>query len=317
MPGTFFIFTSRARRVVISASCLFAGGDIKLVDLGYLVVVALDDRDAQLHVAGLDAVVGLDQCGVAYAASGGNLLYMHTGRDEDMAVAGGFDHHGLYIIDGLTAVVVDLKDHLAQLIAAYAVVAVGIDETSVAYLYRRRIGYALGDILHARRTGQHLRGLGALLAVTAIAGGELDAVVAAVVLVEAAAISGFALLCGHGLLGAWTLAPLTAGIGVVAIVALTLATAGISAVVIALLSLLVGGVTDDASQHGATRHAHDGTHVVTARSVADATDGTTQYRTEGGTGIGALSGVGAASAHHQERRSGYCCVLFPHSLHWF
>ena len=102
-----------------------------------------------------------------------------------------------------------------------------------------------------------------------------------------------------------------------AAVTLTLAAAGISAVVIALLSLLVGGVADDASQHGATRHAHDGTHVVTARSVADATDGTTQYRAEGGTGIGALSGVGAASAHHQERRSGYCCVLFPHSLHWF
>ena len=82
-----------------TAAALLAGGDVKLVDLGYLVVVAFDDRDAQLHVASFDAAVGLDHGGVAYAASGGYLLDVHAGRDEYVAVAGGFDHHGLYVIE--------------------------------------------------------------------------------------------------------------------------------------------------------------------------------------------------------------------------
>ena len=110
-------------------------------------VVALDDRYAYLGTAVPETVIGLDHSGVPYALARGYTLYMDARRYVQMAVGVGLDHHGLYVVDGLCAVVEHLEHHVAQFAAADDVVAVGIDKPGVAYLYNGGIGDALGYVL--------------------------------------------------------------------------------------------------------------------------------------------------------------------------
>ena len=261
-------------------------------------IVALDDRHTYLGASVPEAVIGLDHSGVPYALSRVYALYMDARRYVQVAVGSGLDHHGLYIVDGLRAMIEYLEHHVARLTAADDIVAVGIDKPGIAYLNSRRIGDALGYILHARRAGEHLyrlvdrlAGSGGAVGCDRLASADaLDAVVATIVGIKAAAVAFIAVLYPRSLT-----ALLTAGRPPLAVHIL---------VGLPLLAPLVLGTAYDATYHGATSHTYYGAYIMSTGTIADAPNSTTQNTSERGAGIGTLSGVGATTAYKHQGRHG-------------
>ena len=89
--------------------------------------------------------------GVSNTRPWGNLLNMNTRRNEDMLVAGGFNHGWNYIINRRMTSVDNLEYHLAGFIAIQTIIFVVIDKPGIHNLQGRRIGESGTKLLYGSR----------------------------------------------------------------------------------------------------------------------------------------------------------------------
>lgn len=134
--------------------------------------------------------------GVSNTRSSRNLLDMDTRRNEDMLVAGCFNHGWNNVVNRLMTSVDNLEYHLAGFIAIQTIIFVVINKPGIHNLQDRRIGESGTKLLNGSSRHQSSRLLGTVIAGVILALEIIETVISPIVRIEDLRIIGYTRIIG-------------------------------------------------------------------------------------------------------------------------